>query len=715
MPVRSEPGRTSKSAGIFGASLLRRVSVRLLVSLVVAVLASAYALSACRSAGPEPAADASWAYVGDGACQQCHADLAASYAQTGMGRSMSRFDPSTAPEQFGPDGAGPVVCAADGYCYQPFVRGDTLFQREMRPDLPDYERVEAVDYVVGSGNATRSYLMAASGGDAAHGEYLTEMPLTWYVERAIWDLSPGYRDGNARFDRPITLDCLTCHNARPAHETSQNFYTDVPLGISCERCHGPGSAHVAAFESGGEPTDTRIVNPAALPTDLQLDVCQQCHLTGETVYAPGEDATTYRPGRPLSAHRSVFATEASVEDPVRFGIASHAERMMQSACFEGSLGTDREMTCTTCHDPHTPTAQLPADHFNQTCASCHGPSAHLDACSRPDAETPTEAVTGNCVSCHMRTAGTSDIPHVSFTDHWIRRDPPPSSEATATRDDVRGQSPFQLVDLAGGGDPPSAAQADAALALATFSLYETQHPLPAYLPQIARRARRALGAGVERTDLRVVLGRALSEMDSLTAAQGVLADAVARDPADPYAAFWLGIVESARGRHTEAADALAEAVRLAPRLTEARVRLGTALSQVGRFEEAAVAFGEAVTQDPARHADAWNGLGLARFRLGQTDAALTALRRPVALDPRLPTSRVNLGAALLHAGDLGGARAQFEAALRFDPDERAALGNLGLILARQGQTAEARARFEQVLRLDPTDARARAALAELAP
>ncbi len=689
-----------------------RVSGRLALALTAALLVAAYALSACRASTAEVADDAAWTYVGDGACQQCHADLATSYAQTGMGRSLSRFDPATAPERFGPDGAGPTVCAPDGYCYQPFVRGDTLLMRETRRDDADYARVEAVDYVVGSGNATRSYLLAAggAGGEGPHGEYLTEMPLTWYVERAIWDLSPGYEDGNARFDRPITLECLTCHDARPGHETSQNFYTDVPLGISCERCHGPGSAHVSAYEAGGEPSDPRIVNPARLPSDLQLDVCQQCHLTGTSVFAPGEDPTTYRPGRPLAAHRAVFATEASVEDPVRFGIASHAERMMRSACFEESLGTDREMTCTTCHDPHVANEALPADHFNQTCASCHGPSAHLDACSRPDVGSVAEAVTGDCVSCHMRTSGTSDIPHVSFTDHWIRRDPPASSAAQSTVDDTRGDTPFRLVNLAGGGDPPSPAVAGAQLAIATFALYETQHPLPAYLPRVASLARRALAAGVERTDLRVALGRALLAMDSTATARDVLADAAARDPGDPYAALWLGVAESERGRHGDAADAYRAAVRLAPMLTEARVRLGTALTETGRLAEAEAALETAVAQDPLRHPDAWNALGLVRLRQNQADGALAALRRAVALDPRIATARANLGAALLASGDPDAARAQFEAALRLDPEERSALGNLGLILAQQGRTAEARARFQQLLRLDPTDARARAAL-----
>ena len=193
----------------------------------VAVVGAAYGLAACGGSASGPSAladDAGWSYVGDGACQQCHADMAATYAQTGMGRSVGLFDPTTAPERFDPDGTGPVVCADDGYCYQALVRADSLVMRETRPDTPGYEREQAVSHVVGSGNATRSYMMAA-GGDGG-GEYLTEMPLTWYVEREIWDLSPGYAQQLA-LRAPDHARVPDVPRRRPGHETSQNFYTDV--------------------------------------------------------------------------------------------------------------------------------------------------------------------------------------------------------------------------------------------------------------------------------------------------------------------------------------------------------------------------------------------------------------------------------------------------------------------------------------------------------
>ncbi|MEM1054525.1 MAG: tetratricopeptide repeat protein [Bacteroidota bacterium] len=687
------------------------------VALVFAlILGGAYALAACGLGG-EPAtvlaADADWEYVGDEACASCHADLYTDYHRTGMGRSVSVFDPATAPERFGADSRSPEICADDGYCYVAFVRGDTLYQRETRPDSPDWSLTYAASHVVGSGNATRSYLMTVGDADST-AAYVTEMPLTWYVEREIWDLSPGYDQRNQRFERPVNLECMTCHNANPEHATSQNAYGEIPLGISCERCHGPGSAHVAAYDAGGAPEDPMIVNPAKLSAELELDVCQQCHLTGHTVFEPGEDPTTYRPGRPLSAHRSVFARTEALDDPESFGISSHAERMRRSACFTETVGMENALTCTTCHDPHQPAAE--AD-YNSACQSCHSGESHgggeaLALCSREGPETDEFAMSGDCASCHMRSAGTSDIPHVSFTDHWIRREPPPSEQGTRIAvASYQRESPFTLVDLAGG--TPSPAEADVEAGIAYLALWETEHRLPHYLGEVTRRVRHGLAAGANRNDGRVALGRALMEMDSLAAADQTLSEAVQRDPEDAYAAFWLGVARTRDGREAEAVAPLAEAVRLAPRFTEARTAYAKALAGAGQRSEAIRQLETVTRLDSERNASAWNDLGLYRLQAGQTGPARNALRRAVALDPTLATAWVNLGAAALASGDTPEAEGAFTRALRYEPRNTGAMGNLALIRAQQGRTAEARDLLRRLLAINPTDARARTLLADL--
>ena len=649
-------------------------------------------------------------FVGDEACANCHADIYTSYHETGMGRSVSRFDPATAPEQFNAAGRSPEVChEASGYCYVAFVRGDTLFQREFRRDDPEHERTYAAGHVVGSGNATRSYFMVAgASAGAPDAGYYTEMPLTWYVERELWDLSPGYEQTNDRFERPVVPECMTCHNGLPEFEAGpQNFYTEVPLGITCERCHGPASEHVENQLAGGgvegEP-DPTIVNPARLDAGRQLAVCQQCHLTGQTVFKPGEDPTTFRPGMALSDNRAVFARQEQVDDPEAFGISSHALRMMQSACFTATQGLEDALTCTTCHDPHRSTASMDADHFNTTCRSCHGSEAH------PAIASVEEAMTGNCVSCHMQRGGTSDIPHVLFTDHWIRRTlPPPRPPEDIERGGIRS-IPFTLVDVTArertlSGEEAHDDEADSAveLGIAYFRFYDSDHRLPAYLPTVARYIRRGIAAGAERPDARLYLGRALMEMDSLSAAEGQLALAAEAHAGDPETLYWLGAVRLRRGNAGAAIEALQEAVAVQPRFSEARFKLAEALADAGRAGEAVASYAEALRMDPYRHAAAWNNMGFQHLQAGNMEEAAQALGRAIGLDPRFVEARANLGAVLLNRGNLGAATGQFEAALRYQPDYAAAIGNLGVIYMRQSRRGEARSMFERLLALNPGD------------
>ncbi len=384
------------------------------------------------------------------------------------------------------------------------------------------------------------------------------------------------------------------------------------------------------------------------------------------------------------------------------------------------------MTCTTCHDPHVAQAELPADHFSASCRSCHTPDASGAVapgkgplCDRPGATTPAIALSGDCASCHMRRAGTSDIPHVSFTDHWIRKSPPPGRAGGPTERGAARTTPYQYVNvvLREGAleGRPAAEQPEAVsgveMGIALVAVYDTGHRLPAYLPQAARLLRRGLAAGVERTDARVALGRALTAMDSLQTAISVLADAAARDTASAPAALWLGVARLKAGDAAGAARDLRRAVRQAPRTTEARLKLAEALAD--RPADAAAVLDAALRQDPVRHASAWNDLGFYRLQAGDVPAATAALRRAVALDPRLPLARVNLGTALLSANDLPAAAAQLEAALRLDPNQVAALGNLGVVRQRQGRTAEARRLFERILALEPGSPQALAALAGL--
>lgn len=673
------------------------------------------------SARAVPATNATFA--GDEACADCHADRYDAYHRTGMGRSVSRFDTQTAPERL-PSEA--VYNDRFDLHYQAFLRGDSLVQREYRLDADGrvtYEREHAASHVIGSGNATRSYLMTAAG-------VVTEMPLTWYVERETWDMSPAYRQRNLRFSRPITEPCMTCHNGPSEHDFGTDArYETVAEGITCERCHGPASAHVEARLEGRGPApgeaDPTLPDLAALSRERQLGVCQQCHLTGVLVFRPGEAMLSYQPGEPLEEHRAVFASEEQVSDPERFGIASHAKRLALSACFE-----ETQMTCTTCHDPHVPTAELGADAFDAVCQDCHaldddalsamgaGLAEAAPTCSREEhgeaeAQASVDAAESpGCVDCHMGESGTSDIPHVTFTDHWIRRTLPAARAPEDIERVLIRETPLRLVRLTAPHD--DRALADLETAVAYFEWYEARHELPAYLDSVVARASSGFADGrADHAAARLALARALGAQGRTEDALAAYAEASARFPREPVLHRFYGEALLEAGRPARALAALDTSLAAQPLAAPAHHLRARALQELRRPAESEAAYREALRLDPLHDPSAWNNLGFLLLEQQRLDDAEAALDRALALDPDLVLALVNRATLALLRADLDDAATLLDRALDLDPRQPAALGNRALIHAERGETSAARRLLTRLVRQDPTDQRARALLQRL--
>ena len=95
--------------------------------------------------------------------------------------------------------------------YRAFIDEKGTWWQEEFDRKSNYRRKVKVEYIIGSGNHARSYL------GIVHDE-LVELPLTWYSQRGIWDMSPGYEGtGHFRFLRTIQPECLFCHNDLTPH------------------------------------------------------------------------------------------------------------------------------------------------------------------------------------------------------------------------------------------------------------------------------------------------------------------------------------------------------------------------------------------------------------------------------------------------------------------------------------------------------------------
>jgi len=75
--------------------------------------------------------------------------------------------------------------------------------------------------------------------------------------------------------------------------------------------------------------------------------------------------------------------------------------------------------------------------------------------------------------------------------------------------------------------------------------------------------------------------------------------------------------------------------------------------------------------------------------MGSLEAAETAFRKALSLDPGYWVAHNNLGLLLHRVGRDGEAAASLSRAIEIEPQSPGTLGNLGLVLRTQGRAAEA--------------------------
>lgn len=366
-------------------------------------------------------------YVGIEKCRTCHEDKYNSFIETGMGKSFGPADTARSSADF--TNAKPVYDPKLNLYYFPFLSGNEIWIHEYRISNGDttHSRKERISHIIGSGHHTNSHFWSDNG-------YLFQAPLTYYTQSKKWDLPPGYETINTRFSRKIDIECMSCHNAMPSTEITDengtfntvNKFSRLPAGIDCERCHGPGELHVAEKSKGivvdtKKEIDRTIVNPSKLPWKLQVDVCQRCHLQGNNVLKPGKSFTNFKPGMNLDDVFVIYNPGSQQSD--EFYMAGHADRFQQSACFIQSNKSEKgksnqlNFTCISCHDPHVSVKKTNTEKFNNTCKSCH--TGEKGNCT--ENETKLAKMQNNCVGCHMPANNTQDIPHVTVHDHYIRK------------------------------------------------------------------------------------------------------------------------------------------------------------------------------------------------------------------------------------------------------------------------------------------------------
>jgi tetratricopeptide (TPR) repeat protein len=610
---------------------------------VLAAIALAPSLLLC-------AADAG--YVDSQVCARCHRQIYESFSRTGMGRSFGRVEPAV---------------WRDGEYFHP--ASEQHFRMDRRQGR-FYQRREThvvemtADFVLGSGNHSRTYLHRATDGR------FLELPVGWYSENGgYWAMNPGYdRPDHLDFRRRVDNECLFCHTAYP-RAAYPGAAANPPGAIDCQRCHGPGGEHVRSPQPGS------IVNPARLSPPRQLEICLQCHLESTSRRLPyairryDRGVFSYRPGEPLENYIFHFDRMPGTGYDDNFEIDHAGYRLLQSACFRKSNGA---LTCTTCHNPHAESREAAV--YIRACIGCHR-EAHRQG--------------ENCLECHMPKRRTSDAIHVTMTDHaLVRRRPDRDLMAPLreTHDSALTAYRGEVVPLY-----PAHPAGDGELYLAAAQVTDSAN-LKAGVPQ--------LRAAIEKyrpsqAEFYFELAEAYARSGEYASAIPFYREALARKPALADARRGLAQALIDTGQAAEAIQIL-EAARPDPATLNA---LGEALFRLGRNQDAAAALRHALRiQDDLLEARI--NLGDALYRLGDSAGAIAALRDAIRLSPASATAHLNLASILDAQGEFGQAQFHFERAIRADPESAVARYNYGRALAARKRDREAEAQLNEAVRLD---------------
>lgn len=586
-------------------------------------------------------------FVGDKACQSCHEKEYEGYQSHGMAHSFYKVSPQKEIEIF----PSPIVTVGD-LSYRAYKENGKYYQEEFKMLNGEkiHSLVREMIYIVGSGNAARTYMTVVN-------ELFYQMPLTFYTQKKKWAMSPGYDASNARFDREIPDRCMACHNSYPeAVPKLPGAYKSMPEGIGCERCHGPGDLHVKERTETEEVEgiDYTIVNSKHLNLDKRLDVCQQCHLHGAVSFLQeGETANGFRPSLTLSAH-TVLYEEKLKPNSGKISVISHAQRMKESACFTQTVNSKKPMDCTTCHNPHEGFRESGAAYFNKTCISCHQQVQDKVV----EAEKVNHTASSNCISCHMPKVEADDVPHSSFTDHKVRvvkeNDGVTFSDGSKS-EDVELSSYYDLKD----------------------------NPLKDAYEGVAY----------------IVFGQQNGNKGATEKGVSILQEALKSQPNYSEGQFLLGMALFRLGRFDEAVAPLEKSIASEAEIPERLNTLAQVYEAIGETDKPAALYEKALSVQP-RSAAIRTNYGRFLEAQGDVSGAINQYKQSIKDNPWLPEGHYNLGTALIKNGDATRGISFLEEALALNPNYLKSLNNLASIYAQSGDASKAMRYFERALALD---------------
>jgi len=357
---------------------------------------------------PKPAGE----YAGTDACRDCHSDVHAAWAQTGMARMFRQYRPENVLGDFEKNNN---YADDGGFEFARMIKNNGRHFFEMRQSEGPWKRYP-VDFTIGS-KWQQAYATRLPSGaihvfpiqySAVHGRWLNFWKIIDPPGSERTDILAFHKLGTAT---AYQSNCTPCHTSQLRQARLGEWAPEKIVfregGVNCEMCHGPSAQHVDAMRSGRAYAKGPLDPPISFRRISHKDfvaICAQCHMqsalreqgpNGELNYSPHAPFFSRHTSRPYTE----FSRKAFYKDGRFRETTFIVEAFLRSDCYRKG-----QAHCGYCHNPHpadaasNPKSLKFPDNPDRMCLQCHASYA-TDIASHT--RHPADSEASRCVSCHM--------------------------------------------------------------------------------------------------------------------------------------------------------------------------------------------------------------------------------------------------------------------------------------------------------------------------
>lgn len=321
-------------------------------------------------------------YVGREQCAECHRDNFEQHAAHGHASTFIEVSETDLPDIFDKQ----TFDGGDAHGVYTYSKDD---EGNLSVSLPNAEQPSKIplQYALGSGHNARTILTLARGADGVTEGI--EHRVSCYPDKRL-GMTVGHSEKKPSRDLEkfgdvtrgeLTQRCVYCHTTTGI--LTEGRIDRLVANVNCEKCHGPGSEHVRQARNSKNPPPYSV-GAENWDVESEIQLCGDCHRLPRSV------------------------TKQELRDYPDTMTRFQPVGMLRSKCY---LASNREMKCSTCHDPHQSVHGLSQQDHIQNCIQCH------DTDDSSHTICPVSAKT-NCIECHMPKV--SQEQGIEFHDHWIR-------------------------------------------------------------------------------------------------------------------------------------------------------------------------------------------------------------------------------------------------------------------------------------------------------